>query len=84
MEALIVALFALAAIVILDAGYWIAISLVRWSPIIAAGALVGWIARHQGADAFEALGLGVLAALLARQAARRHWRLLDFEGGDYP
>lgn len=41
MEALIVAAFALLAFVLLDAGYWIAMSLVRWTPVIAAGALVG-------------------------------------------
>ena len=37
MEALIVAIAALAVLVLIDAGYWIAISLVRWSPVIAAG-----------------------------------------------
>ena len=60
MEALIIALFALLAIVLLEAGYWIAIALARWAPVIAAGALVGWLAQRHGADQLEALGLGVL------------------------
>jgi hypothetical protein len=39
MEALILSLFALLAIVLLEAGSWIAIALARWAPVIATGAL---------------------------------------------
>lgn len=74
MEALILALFALFAIVLLEAGYWIAISLARWTPIIAAGALVGWLAHRYGADHVEALGLAALACLIARHLLRPRWR----------
>jgi len=67
MEALIVAIAALAALVLIDAGYWIAISLARWSPVIAAGALVGWLAHHHGTESLEALSLGFLASAIARR-----------------
>ncbi len=80
MEALIVALFALAAIVLLDAGYWIAISLARWAPLVAIGALAGWLANRHGVDALEAIGVGVLASLLARHLMRpRH----TYDDGDF-
>lgn len=73
MEALIVALFALAAVVVLEAGYWIAISLARWAPIVAVGALSGWLAGRHGVNGAEAIGVGVLASLLARHLMRlRH------------
>jgi len=74
MEALIVSLFALLAIVLLEAGYWIALALARWSPVIAAGALAGWLAGRHGADHLEALGLGALTCLIARHLLRPRWR----------
>ena len=70
MEALIVAIAALALLVLIDAGYWIAISLVRWSPVIAVGVLAGWIAHHHGAESLEALGIGFLASVVARHVLR--------------
>lgn len=70
MDALIVAIAALAALVLIDAGYWIAISLARWSPVIAAGVLAGWLAQHHGAQSLEALGIGFLASLVARHFLR--------------
>jgi hypothetical protein len=65
-EAVIVALFALLAIVLLEAGYWMAISLARRAPVVAAGALVGWLAERGGANHLDALGLGLVACLVAR------------------
>lgn len=70
MEALILVLFALAVIVLLDGSYWIAISLARWSPIVAIGALIGWFAHHVGAAPREAIGLAILACLIARHVLR--------------
>jgi hypothetical protein len=70
MEALIVALAALAVLVLIDAGYWIAISLARWSPILAIGVLAGWLAHHHGADSLEVLGVGFLASVVARHFTR--------------
>jgi hypothetical protein len=70
MEAMIVTLFALTAIVLIDGGYWIAISLARWAPVIAIGALVGWLAHHLGAQRLDALGVGLLWSLAARHFMR--------------
>lgn len=70
MEALIVGIAVLAVLVLVDAGYWIAISLVRWSPVIAAGVLAGWLAHHHGAESLEALGIGFLASVVARHVMR--------------
>lgn len=70
MEALIIAIAALALLVLIDAGYWIAISLVRWAPVIAAGALAFWIAQQQGAESLDALGIGCLASVAARPFLR--------------
>ena len=74
MEALIVALFALLAIVLLEAGYWIALSLMRWAPVIATGALAGWLAERHGAGHLEAFGLAALTCLIARCLLRPRWR----------
>jgi hypothetical protein len=70
MEALIVAIAALAALVLIDAGYWIAISLMRWSPVIAAGAVAGWLAHHHGIQSWAAFGIGLLASVAARHFMR--------------
>lgn len=56
MEALIVALLALTAIVVLEAFYWIAISLARRTPVILISVLVGWLAARYGADHLESFG----------------------------
>lgn len=73
MEPVILAIAALAALVVIDAGYWIAISLVRWAPVIAAGALAFWIAQQHGAEVLDALGIGCLASVAARHVLRpRH------------
>ncbi len=79
MEALIVALFALVAIVFLEAGYWIAISLARWSPVIAVGAVVGWLAGRHCVEPLEALGLAVVACLIARQLLPPRWRFGGYD-----
>jgi hypothetical protein len=78
MEALIIALFALLVIVLFEAGYWSALSLARWAPVIAAGALAGWIAARHGADSLEAVAVSVLTALLARHFLRP--RYIDDDG----
>lgn len=74
MEALIVALFALLVMVLLEAGYWIALALMRWAPVIAAGALTGWLALRHGGAPLEALGLGVIVCLVVRHLLRPRWR----------
>lgn len=79
MEAVIVAAAALFAIVMLEAGYWIAMSLARWSPLIAISALVGWLAHRYGADRLEALVIAAFAFLVLRHLARRRWRCEDDE-----
>lgn len=73
MEAVIVAIAALAALVLIDAGYWIAMSLARWSPAIAAGVLAGWLAHHHGAQSLEALGVGLLGSVVARHYMRQRF-----------
>lgn len=66
MEALIAALFALLVMVLLEAGYWIARALMRWAPVIAAGAIAGWLVGRYGAEPLEAAGLGLIVCLIAR------------------
>jgi hypothetical protein len=73
MAALIVIVFALGAIVLIEAGYWIAISLARWAPVIAVGATVGWLAHRCGVEPLDVLGLAILACLAARHVLRS-WR----------
>lgn len=76
-----VALFALIAIVLLEAAYAIAISLARWTPVIAIGALGGWIAH--GYDPLQALGVAALACLIARHLLRPR-RRRDYDKRDWP
>lgn len=78
MEALIVALFALAVIVLLEAGYWIALALTRWMPVLAAGVFACWLASRHGFAALEAMGLGFLACLLVRHLMLRRGRYDDY------
>lgn len=66
MEIAIVALAALAALVFIDTCYWISISVVRWGPVVAAGVLAFWIARHHGVESLDALAIGFLTSLAAR------------------
>ena len=73
MEAVILAIAALAALVVIDAGYWIAISLARWAPVIAAGVLAFWIAQQHGAEGLDALAIGFLASIAARQLLRSRY-----------
>lgn len=70
MEALIVAIAALAVLVLIDAGYWIAVSLVRWLPVVAIGVLAGWLALQNGVQGLEALGIGFAASVVARHSLR--------------
>lgn len=77
MEALIVAVTALAALFLIDAGYWIAISLARWSPVIAAGVIAGWLAHHHGSESLEALGIGFLISVVARHSLRPRYTYDD-------
>jgi len=75
MEAVIVVVLALFAIVVLEAGYCLALCLARWSPVLVLGAIVGWLAHRQGFGVLEAIGSAILACLLARHLLRRCWRL---------
>lgn len=69
--ALIVAAGVLIASVLIEACYCITISLVRWTPLIGLGAIVGWLAYRHGAGAFDALGLALLGVLLMRHLRTR-------------
>ena len=71
MEAIVVAIAALVALVLIDAGYWIAVSLVRWSPVIIVGAATGWLAVHEGMGPAEALIMGGIASIVVRHLIRR-------------
>lgn len=71
MEALMVACAALVALVLINAGYWLAISLMRWGPALIAGAVAGWFALRHGLDPMAALALGALTSGAARHLLRR-------------
>ena len=80
MEALVVAIAALAALVLIDAGYWIAVSLIRWAPVIVLGAAMGWFAARTGLAPMEALIVGALASMLMhhlRRVAEERWDWSD-------
>lgn len=79
MEALIVAVVALIVMVVLEASYGIALALLRWTPVIAAGALAGWLAHRFGAEPLAALGLGFIVCLVVRHLLRPNRR---FESQD--
>jgi len=71
MEALVVACAALIALVLIDSGYWIAVSLMRWTPVLIAGAAVGWFAHREGLGSIEALAIGALASVAVRHLLRQ-------------
>ncbi len=73
MEALIVAAGALIVMVLIDAGYWIAISLMRWAPVLAAGLLAATLASHHGAQAVHALVIGAIVCVIVRRLLRPHY-----------
>ncbi|MCC6789671.1 MAG: hypothetical protein IT547_17700 [Hyphomonadaceae bacterium] len=83
MEALIASFFALFTIILLEAGYWIAIALARWAQVVAAGALAGWLSALYGAEPLEALLLGVIVCLIARHLLKPRWRY-DYSNEDWP
>lgn len=70
MEAVIVALFALAVVVVLEASYWIALGLTRWAPVLAAGVFAAWVASRIGLEPMDAMPAGGLASLIARHFTR--------------
>ena len=78
METLVVALAALVAAVLIDAGYWIAVSLMRWSPVLIVGAALGWFAHREGLGSTEALVAGALASIAVRQILRRTEQARDW------
>jgi hypothetical protein len=78
MEALVVALAALVALVLIDAGYWIAVSLVRWTPVLIVGAAAGWFAYREGLGPTEGLAAGALASIVVRQFLRRKEEARDW------
>ncbi|MCA8886166.1 MAG: hypothetical protein KDA35_06055 [Hyphomonadaceae bacterium] len=71
MEALVVALAALVAAVLIDAGYWIAVSLMRWSPVIVVGAATAWFSVRAGVTPAEALLMSALVGIVARHLRLR-------------
>ncbi|MDX2277622.1 MAG: hypothetical protein NW206_19400 [Hyphomonadaceae bacterium] len=83
MEALIVAAFILLAIVLVEASYAIFVSLVRWAPVIIVGALGGWLAHRHGADAYEVLGVALLAAVVTRHLMRARADAWSLMSGSY-
>jgi len=71
MEALVIAIAALVAAVLIDACCWIALSLMRWSPVFIIGAATGWCAHREGLGPIEALAAGALASMAVRHLLRR-------------
>lgn len=71
MEALILVAFALGAIVLLEAGYCIVVSLMRWAPVIAIGVVFAWLAVRHAVEPVDALGVAIAACLVARHMLRR-------------
>lgn len=71
MEALVIAIAALVAAVLIDACYWIALSLMRWSPVFIIGAAIGWFAHREGLGPIEALAASALASIAVRHLLRR-------------
>lgn len=67
METVIVIAAALIAIVLLEAGYRIALCLVCWAPSLAVGLFACWFAHRHGVGALAALGLGVVSTLVCRR-----------------
>jgi hypothetical protein len=59
----IVALFALAAMVVIEPIYLTAISLARGAPVIAIGALFGWLTQRHGAQSARFADICALAAV---------------------
>ncbi len=70
MEALIVAAAALIVMVLIDAGYWIAISLMRWAPVLAGGLFAAWLACIHDAQLMQALTIGALVCVIVRRLLR--------------
>jgi hypothetical protein len=70
MEALATIVFALLAIVLLDAATAIANCLLRWAPSLALGALAARFCFETGAGAVKAAVAGLIAAALARNLMR--------------
>jgi len=67
----VVSLAALVALVLIDAGYWIVLSLMRWSPILIIGAAIGWFTHRSGLAPSQALAAGALASIAVRHLLRR-------------
>ena len=67
MEAMIIIIAALIAIVLLDAGYRIALCLTRWTPSLLLGLLFGWLAHHQGVEALKAVAFAGLTTLVTKR-----------------
>jgi len=70
MEALIIAAAALILMVLIDAGYWIASSLMRWAPVLAAGLLAAKLANDHGAQGAHALVIGAIVCVIVRRLLR--------------
>ena len=77
MEVLVVACAALVALVLIDSGYWIVVSLMRWSPVIVVGAAAAWLSVRAGVTPVEALLMGVFVGIVARHLGRRVMDLND-------
>lgn len=67
MEAVILIAAALIVIVLLDAGYQIALCLMRWAPSLFLGVLVGRLAHCHGLQMLEPFGAGAAATLIAKR-----------------
>ncbi|MFZ2031561.1 MAG: hypothetical protein WAU68_14710 [Vitreimonas sp.] len=66
MEAIIVIIVALISIVLLHAGYQIALCLMRWTPSLLLGLFLGWLTYRHNPQALEAIGVGALTTLVAK------------------
>ena len=82
MEAMIIIIAALIAIVLLDAGYRIALCLVCWAPCLVFGLFAGWLADRYGAQALQAVWVSALAALIAKRVGLPIFFMIEAIGCD--
>jgi len=70
MEALSIVTVLIAVMVFIAAAYALTMCLLRWTPIIAAGALVALLADYAGATAPIGATMSLMVCMVLRHAAR--------------
>lgn len=67
MEAVVVIAAALTVMVLLEAGYRIALCLACWAPSLLLGLFLGWLAHRHGVKTLEAIALAALTIVIAKR-----------------